>query len=293
MRFRSPVDGDPVLLTPESSIAVQTALDSDIVMVFDECTPYPASEAVARDVDGAVRALGGAQPRRVRPRSATRTRCSASSRAARGRRCAPRRSTRSSRIGFDGYAIGGLAVGEPAEERDAVLEALDPQMPDGSPALPDGGRHAGRHRAGRGARHRHVRLRHADPQRPQRAPVHDRRAWSGSATPRTRTTCARSTPAAAAIPAATTPGPICVTWTAATRSSGARLNTIHNLHYYLGLMGRIRSAIERGRYGEFRAELPRRAGGGIVVRRQPAGRSGIIARLFSDAPRGRAQQEFP
>ena len=49
VRFRSPVNGDPVLLTPESSIAVQTALDADIVMVFDECTPYPASEAVARN----------------------------------------------------------------------------------------------------------------------------------------------------------------------------------------------------------------------------------------------------
>ena len=48
VRFRSPVDGDPVLLTPESSIAMQTALDADVVMVFDECTPYPASEAVAR-----------------------------------------------------------------------------------------------------------------------------------------------------------------------------------------------------------------------------------------------------
>src|SRR5690606_38318853 len=47
VEFRSPVDGAKVLLTPESSIEVQHALDSDVVMVFDECTPYPASRADA------------------------------------------------------------------------------------------------------------------------------------------------------------------------------------------------------------------------------------------------------
>jgi len=44
VRFRSPVNGDPVFLSPEVSMSVQTALDSDIVMVFDECPPYPATE---------------------------------------------------------------------------------------------------------------------------------------------------------------------------------------------------------------------------------------------------------
>ena len=66
VRFRSPVNGDAVLLTPESSIEVQTALDSDIVMVFDECTPYPATRGARARVDGALAALGQAQPRRVR-----------------------------------------------------------------------------------------------------------------------------------------------------------------------------------------------------------------------------------
>jgi tRNA-guanine family transglycosylase len=46
VEFRSPVDGDKIFLSPESSIAVQHALGSDIIMVFDECTPYPATEAV-------------------------------------------------------------------------------------------------------------------------------------------------------------------------------------------------------------------------------------------------------
>src|SRR4029453_8058529 len=49
VRFRSPLNGDAVFLSPEISIEVQTRFDSDIVMVFDECTPYPASEAAARE----------------------------------------------------------------------------------------------------------------------------------------------------------------------------------------------------------------------------------------------------
>ena len=48
MKFQSPVNGDKVFMGPEESMAVQRALGSDIVMIFDECTPYPADEEMAR-----------------------------------------------------------------------------------------------------------------------------------------------------------------------------------------------------------------------------------------------------
>ena len=128
VRFRSPVDGDPVMLTPESSVAVQTALGSDVVMVFDECTPYPASEAVARSsMELSVRwaARSRAEFDRLGNRNALFG-------IVQGGTHLPLRAASLEAltvIGFDGYAIGGLAVGESAEERDTVLEALDPLLP--------------------------------------------------------------------------------------------------------------------------------------------------------------------
>ena len=124
--FRSPVDGDRVFLGPEESMAVQRALDSDIVMIFDECTPYPATETQAR----ASMELSLAWARR--------------SREAHGDNDAAlfgivqggmypefRRASLSGllEIGFDGYALGGLSVGEPKEEMLAVLDAVAPAMP--------------------------------------------------------------------------------------------------------------------------------------------------------------------
>ena len=98
--FRSPIDGDAVMLTPERSMQVQRDLDSDIVMVFDECTPYPATEAGSARFDGAVDCAGR---RAVAPNSTgwrIRTRCSASCRAACTTRCAASRSTGLSRHWF-------------------------------------------------------------------------------------------------------------------------------------------------------------------------------------------------
>ena len=115
--FRSPVNGDTVLLTPERSMQVQRDLDSDIVMIFDECTPYPATETEARR-RWSCRCAGR---RAAAPSSIAwkiRTRCSASSRAVCFPRYARSRSRRLAQIGFDGYAIGGLAVGEPKDERE-------------------------------------------------------------------------------------------------------------------------------------------------------------------------------
>ncbi|MGD9600700.1 MAG: tRNA guanosine(34) transglycosylase Tgt [Gammaproteobacteria bacterium] len=111
--FRSPLNGDRVFLSPERSMAVQRALGADIVMIFDECTPYPADHATAR----ASMELS--------------LRWAARSKAAHGDNPAAlfgivqggihaelrRRSAEAlQEIGFDGYAIGGLSVGEPKDE---------------------------------------------------------------------------------------------------------------------------------------------------------------------------------
>lgn len=128
--FQSPVNGDRVFMGPEESMAVQRDLGSDIVMIFDECTPYPATQQQARDsmelslrwarrsrdahgdnpnaLFGIVQ--GGMYPELRQDSLAGLT-----------------------QIGFDGYAIGGLSVGEPAEEREKILDTLTPQMPDHSP----------------------------------------------------------------------------------------------------------------------------------------------------------------
>ena len=66
VHFRSPVNGDKVFLGPEESMAVQRELGSDIVMIFDECTPYPADRDAGGSIDAVIAALGPAQPRRAR-----------------------------------------------------------------------------------------------------------------------------------------------------------------------------------------------------------------------------------
>jgi queuine tRNA-ribosyltransferase len=128
--FRSPVDGAQVLLGPEESMAVQRALGSDIVMAFDECTPYPATAAEAR----ASMELSLAWAARSRT-------AHADSEAAlfgivQGGMDPELRSESLSgllEIGFDGYALGGLSVGEPKEAMAAVLEATVPRMPPDRP----------------------------------------------------------------------------------------------------------------------------------------------------------------
>ena len=95
-------------------------------------------------------------------------------------------------IGFHGYAIGGLAVGEPQAVMLAMIEEVVPILPAGSSALSDGRRHARRHAGGGRARHRHVRLRDADPQRPSRHGVHPVRPdQSAQRPPRRRSAAAR------------------------------------------------------------------------------------------------------
>lgn len=126
--FRSPVNGDLVMLTPERSMEVQKDLDSDIVMIFDECTPYPATEAEARtSMEMSLRwaARSRAEFDRLENPNALFG-------IVQGGMYVPLREASIAglnEIGFDGYAIGGLAVGEPKEERERVIDAIEPRLP--------------------------------------------------------------------------------------------------------------------------------------------------------------------
>jgi queuine tRNA-ribosyltransferase len=126
--FRSPVDGAPVFLSPEESMRIQRSLGADVAMSFDECTPYPATEAEARasmelSMRWALRGFReyyGSDPPGTLfgiVQGGIHLNLRLSSLAA------------LEEIGFEGLAIGGLAVGEPQASRDAVLEGLVPQMP--------------------------------------------------------------------------------------------------------------------------------------------------------------------
>lgn len=126
VKFHSPINGDTVFLGPEESMAVQRALGSDIVMIFDECTPYPASFAEARD--SMQLSLRWAE----RSRMAHGDNPSALFAIVQGGVYEELRleSARGlMKIGFEGYAIGGLSVGEPKDDRARVLGAVLPELP--------------------------------------------------------------------------------------------------------------------------------------------------------------------
>lgn len=124
--FRSPINGERIFLSPERAIQVQHILGSDVVMVFDECTPYPATEAQANlsmqlSMRWALRckqvhadnkaALFGIVQGGMYPHLRTES------------------LQRLVQVGFDGYAIGGLSVGETEQERLLILDGLIHQMP--------------------------------------------------------------------------------------------------------------------------------------------------------------------
>ena len=132
VRFRSPVDGSEVFLSPEESMRIQRSLRSDIAMCFDECTPYPAEESLVRSsMELSMRwAKRGYDAYYAQPapgslfgivQGGTHANLRLDSLEA------------LDKIDFAGLAVGGLAVGEPAEERLRVMENLVPHMPAGKP----------------------------------------------------------------------------------------------------------------------------------------------------------------
>jgi queuine tRNA-ribosyltransferase len=128
--FRSPIDGGKVFLSPEVAIQVQRELGSDIVMIFDECTPYPATWEQARD--SMQLSLRWAE----RSKNAHAGNPSALFGIVQGGMYEDLRSVSLAgltSIGFDGYAIGGLSVGEPKADMLRVLDHLAPKMPADKP----------------------------------------------------------------------------------------------------------------------------------------------------------------
>ena len=253
VEFRSPVNGDRVFLSPEISMEVQTALDSDVVMAFDECPPYPATESEARRS----MELSMRWARRSRDAFVALGNRNALFGIVQGGTWLDLRSesvARLTEVGFDGYAVGGLAVGEPAGERNAVLEALEPRLPQDRPrylmgvgtptdivlAVARGIDMFDCVMPTRNARNGHLFT--------SRGVIKVRNAGHQSDTSPLDPDCG------------------CYTCRHYSRAYlrhldrcneilGARLNTIHNLHYYLSLMARIRAAIEAGRYPAFLAEF--------------------------------------
>jgi queuine tRNA-ribosyltransferase len=251
--FRSPVDGAKVFLSPEESMRIQRVLASDIAMSFDECTPYPASEEVARtSMELSMRwaKRGFAEYYRSPPpgtlfgivqggvHPALRLASLAALEA----------------IGFEGLAVGGLAVGESDAERAAVLEHLMPHMPKLKPRYLMG---VGRPQDIIEAVRRGVDM--FDCVMPTR---HARNAHLFT---RTGVVNIRN----AAHQKDTRPieeGCGCYTCLHYSRSYlrhldkcgeilGAHLNTVHNLYFYQRLMGEIREAIAAGRFDAYRGEF--------------------------------------
>jgi queuine tRNA-ribosyltransferase len=263
VRFASPVDGSQVRLTPEDSMDVQRALASDIAMCFDDCTPWPATEAQARDsMERSMRwaARSHAHYYREDPAPPRGNLFGI----IQGGTYAPLRQASLEalvHIGFPGYAVGGLAVGEPEEVRLAVLEGVAPLIPPDRPRYLMGvGRPEDLIRAvargidmfdcvmpTRHARNGHLFI--------QDGVLNIRNAAHASDT-----------------------GPIdpeCGCYTCRNYSRaylrhldkcneilGARLNTLHNLHFYLDLMRRMRQALDEGRFAAFARETLARRGAG-------------------------------
>ena len=247
--FQSPIDGSKVWLSPEVSMQVQHELGSDIVMSFDECTAYPATEAEARES----MELSMRWARRGRVAHDELGNSNALFGIVQGGMHIPLReqSTEALKdIGFDGYAIGGLAVGEPKEERERVLEASVPFLPAEAPRYLMG---VGKPEDILEAVRRGVDM--FDCVMPTRNARNDTLFTSrGILKLRNARHRNDTNPLDDACD--------CYTCTHYSRAYlhhlskcgeilGCRLNTIHNVRFYLSLMEGIRSAIESDRFAEF------------------------------------------
>jgi len=130
VRFSSPVNGEKIMLTPERSMEVQRSLNSDIVMIFDECTPYPASHKESKD--SMELSLRWAQ----RSKDAHGDSPNALFGIVQGGMYEDLREVSVAglkAVEFDGYAIGGLSVGEPKEDMIRILDHTAPLIPKNKP----------------------------------------------------------------------------------------------------------------------------------------------------------------
>jgi len=128
--FQSPVNGDKVFVGPEESMQVQRDLGSDVVMIFDECTPYPATEQEAAD---SMRLSLRWAERSKKEHGTNESALFAIVQGGMYDHLRDESLKGLTDIGFDGYAIGGLSVGEPKEEMVKVLDHIAHQLPEDKP----------------------------------------------------------------------------------------------------------------------------------------------------------------
>ncbi|MGE3920013.1 MAG: tRNA guanosine(34) transglycosylase Tgt [Gammaproteobacteria bacterium] len=242
--FQSPIDGKKIFLNPEISMSVQRELGSDIVMCFDECTPYPATEKEVRDsMELSLRWASRSKAAHTNNPSALFGIIQG------GVFPALREQSLSGlcEIGFDGYAIGGLSVGEPKHEMIEVLDSITPNMPSDKP----------RYLMGVGTPEDIIQAvaRGVDmfdcvmPTRNAR----NGHLFTSEGVVRIRNSQYKTDLKSL------DPQCLCYTCKNYTRAYlhhldkckeilGSRLNTIHNLHYYQNLMQNLRLAIEQGKF---------------------------------------------
>lgn len=252
--FKSPINGSKIFMSPESSMQVQRELGSDIVMIFDECTPYPAT--VQEAADSMRLSLRWAK----RSKDAHGDNPNALFGIVQGGMYEHLRDESIAGlvdIGFDGYAIGGLSVGEPKDEMMATLDAIHQKMPVDKPrylmgvgtpedlveAVSRGIDMFDCVMPTRNARNGHlfttfgvVKIRNAQYE-------FDTKPIDENCTCYTCQNYSRS---------------YLRHLDKCQEMLGSRLNTIHNLHYYLDLMAQMRAAIERGEFDLFKKEFYQR-----------------------------------
>lgn len=132
VKFKSPINGDEVYLDPEVSMKIQTSLNSDIAMVFDECTPFPAEKkAVQESMEMSARWAKRSSDAFKQLENPNALFGIVQGGVHKDLRDISREALQE--IGFDGYAIGGLSVGEPKEDMYEICEHVAPQLPEDKP----------------------------------------------------------------------------------------------------------------------------------------------------------------
>lgn len=247
VEFRSPVNGDRCLLSPEESMRIQRILNADVAMIFDECTPYPVDE----------RAAGESMRLSLRWAERSRRAHEGNSNAVFGivqggvyEHLRDESVSALCGIGFDGYAIGGLSVGEPKADMLRVVRRAAQQLPETRPRYLMG---VGTPEDIADAVEAGIDL--FDCVLPTR---NARNGWlfTRHGVVKLRNSRYRTD--------LTPPDESCACYTCrhftraylhylqrVNEALGARLNTLHNLHYYQELMAQLREAIAAARLQEF------------------------------------------
>ena len=253
VRFASPINGDKLMLTPEESMRIQHDLNSDVVMIFDECTPYPADHATA--AESMRLSLRWAQRSRdAHDRLGNTNALFAIVQGGMHEDLRDESLAGLTGIGFDGYAIGGLSVGEPKEDMQRILAHTGPKLPEGAPhylmgvGTPEDIVHAIAHGIDmfdcvmptRNARNGWLFTRFGDIKIKNAKYRNDPRPLDSTCSCYACRHFSR-----AYLHHLHRVGEIL----------GARLNTIHNLHYYQDMMADMRAAIEADRFEDFRVEF--------------------------------------